>query len=422
MESNFALLSLVFLVVVLVIGFLRKINMGLIAIGAALIIGRIAGVSDSTVIGGFNTSLFMTLLGTSFLFSMAINNGTLDLFAKKILKLTGRYGWLVPIVFTLLTFVISASGPGNIPTVALSGPLAIIIGIQMGIDPVFLALLSVMACNLGCMSQISNGGIIAANLGAETAFAGTFETSLFINCILVAVLFTAILYIRFKAYKIKGGLNGGEFQNLPAFNQKQWLTLAACAVMIAAVFITGVNVGLVACLLGVILVIFGVANEKAAIKIMPWGTFILVCGVSVLMNIVVDLGGIDLMTNALTSMMNEHTAAPILGLTAGIMSWFSSTTGVVMPTLIPTAAGIAETFQGAVGYTELVSAVTITSFMAAFSPASTGGATIIAQYAVFKKMDEEESNRLFMRLFIISVLSVLFSVALAAIGFYGLVK
>ena len=121
-------------------------------------------------------------------------------------------------------------------------------------------------------------------------------------------------------------------------------------------------------------------------------------------------------------MMNEHTAAPILGLTAGIMSWFSSTTGVVMPTLIPTAAGIAETFQGAVGYTELVSAVTITSFMAAFSPASTGGATIIAQYAVFKKMDEEESNRLFMRLFIISVLSVLFSVALAAIGFYGLVK
>ena len=422
MESNFALLSLVFLVVVLVIGFLRKINMGLIAIGAALIIGRIAGVSDSTVIGGFNTSLFMTLLGTSFLFSMAVNNGTLDLFAKKILKLTGRYGWLVPIVFTLLTFVISASGPGKIPTVALSGPLAIIIGIQMGIDPVFLALLSVMACNLGCMSQISNGGIIAANLGAETAFAGTFETSLFINCILVAVLFTAILYIRFKAYKIKGGLNGGEFQNLPAFNQKQWLTLAACAVMIAAVFITGVNVGLVACLLGVILVIFGVANEKAAIKIMPWGTFILVCGVSVLMNIVVDLGGIDLMTNALTSMMNEHTAAPILGLTAGIMSWFSSTTGVVMPTLIPTAAGIAETFQGAVGYTELVSAVTITSFMAAFSPASTGGATIIAQYAVFKKMDEEESNRLFMRLFIISVLSVLFSVALAAIGFYGLVK
>ena len=181
MESNFALLSLVFLVVVLVIGFLRKINMGLIAIGAALIIGRIAGVSDSTVIGGFNTSLFMTLLGTSFLFSMAVNNGTLDLFAKKILKLTGRYGWLVPIVFTLLTFVISASGPGNIPTVALSGPLAIIIGIQMGIDPVFLALLSVMACNLGCMSQISNGGIIAANLGAETAFAGTFETSLFIN-------------------------------------------------------------------------------------------------------------------------------------------------------------------------------------------------------------------------------------------------
>ena len=192
--------------------------------------------------------------------------------------------------------------------------------------------------------------------------------------------------------------------------------------MVASVFIIGVNVGLVSCLLGVILVILGVSDEKAAIKIMPWGTFVLVCGVSVLMKVIVSLGGIDLMTNTLTTMMNEHTAPPIIGMTAGIMSWFSSTTGVVMPTLIPTVEGIVETFQGTVGYTELVTAITVTSFMAAFSPASTGGATIMAQYAVFKKLDEEESNRLFMRLFIISVLSVLFSVALAAIGFYSLVK
>ena len=88
--NSFALLSLLFLVAVLVLGFWKKVNMGFLAMGMALIIARIGGIPDKTVISNFSTSLFISLVGPAFLFSMAVNNGTMDLLAKKMLRMVGK--------------------------------------------------------------------------------------------------------------------------------------------------------------------------------------------------------------------------------------------------------------------------------------------------------------------------------------------
>ena len=53
------------------------------------------------------------------------------------------------------------------------------------------------------------------------------------------------------------------------------------------------------------------------------------------MNITQKMGGIDLLSDILASFMSARTAAPLMGVTGGIMSWFSSANGVVFPTLIP---------------------------------------------------------------------------------------
>lgn len=55
--NSLALLSLLFLVAVLVLGFWKKVNMGFLAMGMALIIARIGGIPDKTVISNFSTSL-----------------------------------------------------------------------------------------------------------------------------------------------------------------------------------------------------------------------------------------------------------------------------------------------------------------------------------------------------------------------------
>ncbi len=417
--NSFAALSLAFLVAVLVIGFWKKVNMGFLAMGMALIIARIGGVSDSEVISNFNTSLFISLVGPAFLFSMAVNNGTMDLLAKRMLKVVGKQLWSIPLIIALLTYGLSACGCGNIPTFGIILPLGIALAYELGIDVIAMGLIVTLACNLGCMSPISNGGIIAAGLIAQTAYAGQFSWELFGECTIVWVVLTLAFYLIYKLYKPKTD-SLRMLSGIQPFNRNQKFTILAIVLVVVVVFAFNVNIGLAAPLAAIILCIFGVTDDKAAIKIMPWGTFILVCGVNMLMAVVTALGGIDLLVSGLTSIMTDVLARPIMALTGGVMSWFSSTTGVVMPTLIPTVPGILEQFPKA-GYSALVSSITISSFLAAFSPASTGGAGIMAQYAVFSQgKGETDTNKLFIRLFLTSVVCVLVSVFFAFIGVYGI--
>ena len=413
---NMAVLSLIFLVLVLVLGFWKKVNMGYLAMGAALILGRIGGVADKAIISSFNTSLFVSLIGPAFLFSMAVNNGTIDLLAKKILRLAGKSTHIVPLLIALLTFALSALGCGNIPTFAILLPLSIVIALELGIDAIAMALIVTVSCNLGCMSPVSNAGIILTNLIAETQFAGQYSWEIFGNACIAWLISVLAFYFIYKLYK-PNAEKLEMFKDLPKFDKKQKLTLVACA---AVVIVVGVNIGLAAPLAAVILVIFGVANDKAAIKIMPWGTYILVCGVSMLMAVVKTLGGVDLLVDGLTSVMSTHTVNPIISLASGILSWFSSTTGVVMPTMIPTVPGIMETFPN-ISYSAVICGITITSFFAAYSPASTGGAGVLAQYSIFnKEASEQDSNKLFIRLFLTSVVAVIASVVLSAIGVFNI--
>lgn len=415
--NSLAFLSLFFLAAVLVLGFWKKVNMGFLAMGMALIIARIGGVPDRTVISNFSTSLFISLVGPAFLFSMAVHNGTMDRLAKRLLKLVGRQVWSIPLLIAALTFVLSACGCGNIPTFAIILPLGIALSYELGIDSIAMGLIITLACNMGCMSPISNGGIIAAGLIAETEYAGQFSWEIFGACAIVWFLFTLGFYFIYRLYRPKTE-SLKMLEEVEPFDMNQKWTLVAIAAVVFVVFVFNVNIGLAAPLAAVILCMFKVADDKAAIKIMPWGTFILVCGVNMLMAVVRELGGIDLLVAGLTSVMSQGTAVAVMSLASGVMSWFSSTTGVVMPALIPTISGILEEFPG-VGYNALASGITITSFLAAFSPASTGGAGIMAQYAVFSQgKEEQDTNKLFVRLFLTSVVSVLISVILALVGIY----
>ena len=163
-ETALAALSLIFLLLVLIIGFVKKVNMGYLAMGAALILGRIGGVADKTIIASFNTSLFVSLIGPAFLFSMAVNNGTIDLLAKKIIRLAGKRAALIPIIIGIMTFALSALGCGNIPTFAILLPMSIVIALELKIDAIAMACIVTAACNFGCVSPVSNAGIILTNL------------------------------------------------------------------------------------------------------------------------------------------------------------------------------------------------------------------------------------------------------------------
>lgn len=87
-----------FLLLAIMLGFIRKMNTGLLCIAFALLLGRMAGISDAEIIKGFNASLFLMLLGVTYLFSLAQINGSLDLLAQKVISLAGKRVYLIPII------------------------------------------------------------------------------------------------------------------------------------------------------------------------------------------------------------------------------------------------------------------------------------------------------------------------------------
>jgi|LSQX01.2.fsa_nt_gb Na+/H+ antiporter NhaD/arsenite permease-like protein len=412
---NYGLWSLVALVVAIALGFTRKLNTGLIAIAFAVILGKLAGIKDSVVIGGWSTSLSMMLMGVTFLFSISQTNGTLELFARKVIALSGKRTWMIPIAIFLLAAFLAAIGPGTVPVMALMVPLAMALAAELDISPLMLAPITILGAAGGGISPIAPTGIIGLELAAKQGFSG-FEIQYFLNSMMAETIFAIILYIALGGYKLKSKkeLTIGD---LPAFNKNQYLTLAGIAALVGIVLITKSNVGLIAFLVGVVLLILKVADERKSIAGMPWGTIILVCGVGVLMNLAIKLKGIEMLAQFLSQFMTEKTASPIIGLTAGIMSWFSSTSGVVMPTLIPTISELMKAVPN-LSPLDILSAITMTAHTAGISPASTGGALALAAYAANASISPEKQNKLFAEMFLVAVCGVLCVAAVAWTGLY----
>jgi Na+/H+ antiporter NhaD/arsenite permease-like protein len=413
---DLGILSLIFLIVAIALGFFRKMNTGLVAIGLALVIGRIGGVAEKKIIAGFSGSLFIMLLGVTYLFSIAQVNGTLELFARKAVALAGKNTKLIPIVIYVLATFLAAIGPGTIPVMALMAVFTMALAAEMKVSPLLLAPMGLLGAMAGGISPIAPTGIIGITLAAEQGFTD-IATPFFINSLISQTLFALLLYFVLGGYKIKADAPI-KFRDLPKFDQQQVITLLGIAVMVIAVMFLKVNVGLMAFIVAGVLSFLKVAKEKEVVANVPWGTLLLVTGVGVLMNVVIELQGIKLLAAFLGSFMSANTASPIMALTGGVMSWFSSTSGVVMPTLIPTVGELITNVGGTINPVDLISAITNTSHAAGLSPVSTGGALALASYVSTTHVSEEEQHSLFIKMFAIAVGGVVFLSLLAGLGIY----
>lgn len=398
-----ALLSLLFLLLAIFLGFVRKMNTGLLCIAFALVLGRMSGVSDAVIMKGFNSSLFIMLLGVTYLFSMAQINGSLDLLAQKVIALAGRRVYLIPIIIYVFSIVLAALGPGSVPTMAIMMVFSMSLAAEMKISPVLLSTLTVLGSCAGGLSPLAATGIIGANLCAEFGLTG-IENDFLLNGVFSFTVYAVIVYVWLGGYKLCAAEDVCE-KVIPSFNRKQLLTIAGIVAMVFMVMLLHINVGLVSFAVAAVLSFLRVSEEAKAIRHIPWNTLLLITGVGVLMQLIIDLGGINILSAALVSIMSAKSAAAVMGLTSGIMSWFSSSSGVVMPTLLPTVPHIAQQL-GDVNELELASSITTISHVAAISPLSTGGALALAAYASAANANQKQQQNLFMKMFGVSALGV----------------
>ena len=284
--------------------------------------------------------------------------------------------------------------------------------LNLSYTAVMLAAIGQIASMAGRFSPITPESVLIANLAGEQGISG-YQTATLIYATITTIVLSVVIFLVFKGYQVKG-----EQERLSAFTQKQILTLIGFLVMIVVSALFKRNVGLVSFTVAVVLMLLNAADEKVVIKGVPWSTLLMVTGIGMLMNIVSSVGGVELMSNGLASIMSPRTAVAIQGLSAGILSWFSSAIGVVWPTMVPTVGAIAE--QVGVNPESLITIMCLTASFAGFSPASTGGSLILAANATDPDFTKEKENKLFLQLFALSALLLVLTVLGGLLGLYSI--
>lgn len=415
---NLGLLSLILLLVAIIIGFVRNVNVGILSIGFAMVLTLLFKdqIAAADVIGGFGTSLFIQMVGVTYLFAIINGNGTLELLAKKIVNLVPAHA--IPFVMFIIGMVLSAAGPGSIPCLAIIPVIAIPISVSAGINPIMTSIIGDMGAMAGRMSPLTPEAAVVRGLMEKQGMDGN-TVPIMVCTAVTSVVCCVFVYIYYKGWKVDKTAVTGEKEVLSKFTVQQYLSLAGLLVLAFGVLVLSWNVGLTGFLIGSVLCIFGCGEEKKAVKEIPWNVIIMVLGVGMLMNIVSLSGGVDILVSALQSVMNIKTANPIMAILSGLMSFFSSGLGVVFPTLVPICGSLASGI-GADGV-YLVAMVVIGGTIAGYTPISTTGALIMA--GVAQQEDAEKlfpQNKLFVELFAVSIINLIALAVMAAFGVYGL--
>lgn len=401
---NLAVLSVLALAVAILISCFSSLNVGILAMALAWVVGVYAGgMPLNTVIAGFPLPLFITLVGMTLLFSLAQVNGTLDRLAHHAVQTCRGNKGMIPVIFFLLAFVLASMGPGNIATAALIAPMAMATANRVGIPLFLMSIMVGNGANAGSLSPFAPTGIIVNGLMTRIQLPGHELSTFLYNA-------GAHALVAFGGYFIFGGLklfkaaHGESFtletpeSHAHRFETKHWVTLGTIVVLLLSVILVkdlraSGSIGFAAFVASVFLVLTGCSNDGEAIKKMPWRVIIMVCGVTVLISILEKAQGIDLLVSLVSKISSRSTVTAVVSFLTGIVSVYSSTSGVVLPAFLPMVPGLATQLGGA-NPVAIAAAMNVGGHLVDVSPLSTIGALCIAGAS------QEESRALFNKLLV----------------------
>src|SRR5436190_7508901 len=189
--------SILALVALFVIGTVLPINMGALAYVAAWLVGMYSlHLSEKEILAGVSGDLILTLIGVTYLFAIAKNNGTVDLIVASAVRAVGGRVALIPWVMFAVTALLTAIGAASPAACAIIGPIALGFAGRHRINPLMMGMFVVHGAQAGGFSPISIYGVITNSVMAENGLPvseeAIFLASLVFNLAIAVVLFLAL--------------------------------------------------------------------------------------------------------------------------------------------------------------------------------------------------------------------------------------
>jgi Na+/H+ antiporter NhaD/arsenite permease-like protein len=332
------------LVAVVVVSCASSMNVGLLAMVLAWLIGVFVApaygveLTAKEVAGFFPADLFLTLLGVTMLFAAARANGTLGLVTRAAERLCGSAPAALGPLFFALAVAVSAAGAGNVPTAAVLAPPAMLAALRAGVSPLVMMVMVGHGAIGGGLSPITPMGVVADEKLADMGLAGHAGYTFAMN-VLVNALVAGAGYLLLRGWRTVASRSDAiDPADAAAFRaeSRHWLTLAAIAAVIAAAAVFGAHVGFAALAAATLLMLLGAGDEQRVLREMPWGVILMVCGMSVLVSLCEKTGAVAVISRWIAACATPGTLTAWLAGLTGLVSVFSSTSGVVLPTFLPT--------------------------------------------------------------------------------------
>jgi len=377
---SLAWLSLGALLLAIVVSCFTRLNVGILAVAFAWIVGvYFGGMRLEDVVAGFPIQLFLTLVGVTLLFTQAQLNGTLDQVAHRSVRLCRGNTGLIPVTFFLLGLGIASLGPGNVATAAMLAPMAMAVAARARIPPFLMALMVGMGAQAGALSPFAPTGIIVNGIMAKINLAGYEWRSYWSNA-------AAHAGLAFAGYAVLGGVRlfrseySGSADDMPEstpVSAAHWITLTVILGVIVSVLFLAANIGMAAFAGAVILAAIRVADHEQAVRRMPWTPIVMVSGVTVLIALLEKTGGLDLFTAMLARIATQDTVTAAVAFVTAVISVYSSTSGVVLPAFLPTIPGLVMRLGGG-DPISIATSMNVGAHLVDMSPLSTTGAMCLA--------------------------------------------
>lgn len=388
-------LMLMALAVSIGLGYKTKNNIGFFTIAFAYLIGCFGmGLKPSEVIELWPVKIFFIILSVTLFYNFALANGALEKLASHLLYKCRKFPQFLPLAIFFAATIIAGLGAGFYTVLAFMAPITLLLCKKTNMNMI----IGGMAANYGALAganfMTSQSGIIfrslMENTGISSQTAFSYSSGIFVLTLIIPI---AVLGI-YTLWNRKSNSIVIEDQKPEPFDKKQKQSIFLIILMMSIVLVfpilhlvfpdvktisflnSKIDIAFLAITFSLISLLMKLADEKKVIALVPWGTLIMICGVGMLIALGVKLGIITTLSEWLANNVPVWVIPVLLCLISAIMSVFSSTLGVVAPTLFPIVPALALT--SGLNPLVLFICIVVGAQSTAISPFSSGGSLIMA--------------------------------------------
>ncbi|MBO2457864.1 SLC13 family permease [Actinomadura violacea] len=399
------ILSLVLLVAVFALAIWRDVNVGLVAMPAAFLLGGIAGIPKEQILAGFPAGIVALIVGVMYMFGHAQRSGAFDRVVHGIVRVSGGRDWVLP--WSLFAVGAVLSGIGTLPsaTVAIVLPVAMRVARNRNIDPVLMAIVAAHGAGAGGFSPMSPWAAIVKDLAAKSGVHYS-ENLLFLGLAGFDVLSTAVFFFALGGLPLirrgrtegdaagstagtgAGGRPAEAVQGASRITPYEIGSLAGLGVFVLAVLVLDLNIVFAAFAVGLVLHLVFRPDGRRVIADIPWGVVMLTVGILVYVGDLEAAGTLKTIAGHLGGIGAPVVAALAIAYVAALFATVESSTVAVLGVVVPLTAAVLP-HQTSAQFTALLIAVCGTIGGVAISPLHLGGGLVLAN------VDDGDHKRVF---------------------------